>query len=621
MSDREKSQAAGRPFEPEKSFFVLDSEHLEETESALYGFTLIGDRIVERLEDLQGEEPGLGGAWVYVNRKANAVTVSQDFIGSDGLYLYRQDAYFALSNSFLRLVEYLCPDRDLTLNREYADYHLMCAGAGSSVMGETLVNEITWLDRCAVAEIDLDQKTLLVRRVDYRENTVDPASPEGLEILDGWWRKWCSRFRSCVMNGGNLRADLSGGFDSRVTLGMLLSSGIDMNGIMIYSNTDGKHTHGEDYRIASAIASHYGFALNNEQKIARAGTHFRLDEILGISLYVKLGAHKQMYFRHSRHKQRWYTVNGYGGACIRNYWPFSEEKYIEEALKDRCDLTAVSRKRLEEMEDSVRHVLHRTFDRLREKYNACGRPQEEARVAHDLYRESRCRNHYGKSMVEAYLSNSVMFSPILDPDLQRLKLSSEVCADYDFLLAMIFARYVPDLLEFEFEGNRSFRSETLECIRQVNEAHPYRPGPFSDNGKAVWNRSEEHYAQVPRVKSGLPDAVLYSAFCSDGFRRMFRAGFDRSVYETVLRDAGTRSHHPLLTVYAAIGAACAVWGKGRPSGENASFIRWLLEHADEERAEEELAGAAARGSKKPIPQKVRSVLVSVYRRISGKAGR
>ena len=120
MSDREKSQAAGRPFEPEKSFFVLDSEHLEETESALYGFTLIGDRIVERLEDLQGEDPGLGGAWVYVNRKGNTVTVSQDFIGSYGLYLYRQDAYFALSNSFLRLVEYLCPDRDLTLNRAQA---------------------------------------------------------------------------------------------------------------------------------------------------------------------------------------------------------------------------------------------------------------------------------------------------------------------------------------------------------------------------------------------------------------------------------------------------------------------------------------------------------------------
>ena len=94
-------------FNPDDVFFVIDSDHLEETRTAFYGFTFLNDAVIDSLEALKGQTPEEDGAYVYLRREGNRLTITQDFIGSWGLYLYRQGDYFALSNSFLYLVEYL----------------------------------------------------------------------------------------------------------------------------------------------------------------------------------------------------------------------------------------------------------------------------------------------------------------------------------------------------------------------------------------------------------------------------------------------------------------------------------------------------------------------------------
>ena len=57
--------------------------------------------IIESETDVDGEAIGGEGAYVYVKRDRDRITIQQDFMGSWGLYLFRVGDYFALSNSFI----------------------------------------------------------------------------------------------------------------------------------------------------------------------------------------------------------------------------------------------------------------------------------------------------------------------------------------------------------------------------------------------------------------------------------------------------------------------------------------------------------------------------------------
>ena len=101
------TQEEGQMFRADQEFFVLDSDHLTEAETAFYGYTFRGSRIARTLQELDGQEPEKDGAWVYLQRDGNRITITQDFAGCYGIYLFREKDYFALSNSFLYLAEFL----------------------------------------------------------------------------------------------------------------------------------------------------------------------------------------------------------------------------------------------------------------------------------------------------------------------------------------------------------------------------------------------------------------------------------------------------------------------------------------------------------------------------------
>ena len=563
---------------PGKLWFVLDSAHLEEVRTVFYGYTFMGDRVVDRLPLPDGRGPNPDGSWVYVKREADTVTVTQDFIGSFGLYLYRQDDYFALSNSFLLLVETLSRSgKTITLNRDYANC-LLCATMCASTLEETLANEIILLDRSAVVQIDIPSKTLRTRLTDYQENTVDPATPEGLELLDAWWEKWRNRLRGFALSGGNLRIDLSGGFDSRMTLGILLSSGIRMEDVQVFSKTDGLHSHSEDYEIASAIAARYGFVLNDSHNVSKESTPLSLEEILDTSLSLKLGFHKQMYYKYAFHNQRWYSVNGNGGAYIRNVSGQTEDEYIRKSTRDYDVFSLVPEEQQAEIQASVRKLFGRSFDRLRARYEAFGRSLDPSEISWALYRETRGRNHVGKAMAEQYQVNNISLAPLLDPDLHRLKISSGVCGDSLFLVALIYKRFAPGLLEFRFNQDKGFRPETLRIIDQVNESSPWHPAPLPEiRVKPCEEPSGPSGGKPAQIAKGTPETVVFRAFQSPEFQQVLDGALDHSLYLSIVRDALVRKYHSLSMVNAAMAIGSVLWAQSRQSG---SFLAFVLRHAE-----------------------------------------
>lgn len=579
------------------AFFVLDSDHLEEAGSALYGFAFRDGMICERVEDLNGGEPEEDGAYVYIRREGSRITVTQDYAGSFGLYLFRKDGWFALSNSFLMLTEYVGERYPVTLNREYADY-MLAADLCSAVYGETLIREIVMLDRCAVVEIDIPARKLEIRYKDYQENTVDPGSAEGIAILDAWRDKWVSRIRAIFSGGENIREDLTGGFDSRETLSLFLSSGIDMNRILVYSHTDQLHTHKEDFEIASEIAERYGFRLNNQDNVVRQGIPSPVEEVLARSFYPKLGFHKQMYFKREWNAARLFTFTGNGGECIRDYWHETEQEYTDKAVK-RCDAFAGSPETCERLKRSTREVLSRSIRAMREHFSAAGRPIAEADLAPTLYRETRCRHHFGKQSVEAYLANIIMLSPLLDSQLYKLKLSSEGCGDRNLLSALIPERYAKGLLEIRFDSGRSVLPETVEYVRNLNSRFPCGQMPALTRPESV--------PQGDGLQAGAftedPAAVLRNLFLSGKIRRIFTSCYDRDTYRIIVADTEKRRYFPLTIVYAVFGIVRALQAEkpgARPGTPWPEFLAAQAPAAEREvrRAERIRASFAYRAARR-----------------------
>ena len=88
-------------------YFVIDSNNLNSINSKLYGFALFDGNVVSNSNIKDDMELNGVGTYVHVIKTQGNIEISQDFNGSYGLFVFRKDAYFAVSNSFIYLVEYL----------------------------------------------------------------------------------------------------------------------------------------------------------------------------------------------------------------------------------------------------------------------------------------------------------------------------------------------------------------------------------------------------------------------------------------------------------------------------------------------------------------------------------
>lgn len=534
----------GFSFDPRQAFFLLDSEHLDRISSHFYGFTIQNGTITSApAAPLTGD-----GAYVDIRRDGDTVTITQDFMGSYGLYLFEAEDYFALSNSFPLLVDHVKRRFPITLNREYADYFL-CADLCSAAFSETMVREIRLLDRAAVVSICIPGKKLSLSTVDYSENTLYPDTAEGMAQLDAWFGKWAALIRNLKAKTNNIQTDLSGGFDSRLVFSLLLGSKVDLKDVFIFSYDDDLHTHREDFTIATAMGNRFGFQLNDHHLLTPGMAVETEREILDISLYTKQSFHKQMYLQTRYYDRPRYNFVGNGGECVRDYWNMSQEEFIRRAQNRANTFPQQIQSR---MRRSVGQILERSFDDLKEKFHQLGRPLEEDDLTLHLYRETRCRNHFGKAIVERYLAGSVTCAPLLDPMLHRLKRCGQDHSDNNLLAAIIYSRFGADLLDFPFDGSRAIAPETISLARQLNEQFPLSvevpdtpiPAPVED---------------LPEKPESIPVSQIHDnvmgTLGSRSVQRHLQVLFGKGVCDYITKDIQNRKFHPLQMAFAAISAA------------------------------------------------------------------
>ena len=208
------------------------------------------------------KDPEPQGVYVMIRNNGKEIIINQDFHGSIGLYIYenKKTGYFVLSNSFLLLEEYLVGRENLSFNKEYAD-NLIITYLCTFSIEDTLINEIKQIPSNSYIIINIPKRKFKINLIDYKENSIPIDSEKGLEIIDKWVDKWGYIIRSLIKQSDNISTDLSGGFDTRTLLSLVLNSGIDLNRVNINSVNNKLNDHDIDYKIASNISSNFGFKL------------------------------------------------------------------------------------------------------------------------------------------------------------------------------------------------------------------------------------------------------------------------------------------------------------------------------------------------------------------------
>ena len=519
-------------FNIDKAFFIIDSNNLSNTKEKLYGYVFQDDEFIfdaEKLKSLQKPISELG-VYIYIKKEDDTIKIYQDYNGSYGLYLYKENDYFAISNSFMYLLDYIKKNHKISFNKAYSDV-LLSSGTGTRTYGETLINEIKQLDRSTILTIDMKTKDISIQYKDYKERTVDINSKEALEILDNWYLKYTGLIRKLYKDGKNILVDLSGGYDSRMTFSLFVGANIDLNKIFVKSPDSDFHTFREDYNIAKKIGEYYGFELNKNEALKFDKIHKNsYTETFNLIFSFLGGFGKTIYYLTSIKSPYSYRFTGYGGECIRPYWSTIKEQVIQEEASKAYKVCNDRN-----MFEDAKEIMLRTYNSIKKKYETFERVIDEDKINEHLFRETYAANHFGKYSAALFQSGEITPNPLLDSGIAKLRLCDENCKDSNLLMALILTRYAKDLLKIEYCKGKTIADSTLEYAKQLNEKYPFKNPNYERLTRDVNGSSQLdiNVYENPDTTEDLNEYVK-KVFFSTRLRKIFETKYScKKLYENI----------------------------------------------------------------------------------------
>ena len=530
--------------------FIFDSEHIDAIQTRLYGFYTTAAGMFTQVPSNSRDIADTTGPWVLVMRSRAGIEITQDPIGCFGLFLFQKGSYWALSNSFNHLLDYLKTRFELSLNKDYA-IALLSEDHSVTVYGETIINEISWLDRRTQLHIDTETAELSFDMRHLEEKTVPIDSAEGLRILDTWHDKWASLVRGAAESwGGELMVDLSGGFDTRMVLAPVLSSGTDLSRIVFCSIP----TLEEDYRIASHFAQEFGFRLNGASEPASAHS------LPPIEPYAERAVTSIFFASRIREQSTqlpgaWQMIfKGSGGELSRYYWDgYSCSEIIKRDQKKLQEIHPFPE--TNHFMQSLESIVSRGFAEIETMLEKTGGEAGEI-DGQRYYMETRNRAHFGMEASRRTLFGQCIQTPLLDP--LMLKLRTPLDGSHPMLIsALVYTRYHEQLAAIPFDRGRSIPKETLQMARELNRRYPRKPCPAVSQAPAVWQVIEVPDPQQSGDTSGegglLMGDRLIEAYESQKVWRNFAEVFGSTPDEW--RESNPAKRHLNGDKYAAVSIA------------------------------------------------------------------
>jgi hypothetical protein len=401
-----------------------------------------------------------------------------------------------------------------------------------------MVNEIILIPPNSFIVLNIKKKKFKIHYIDYKENSIPFESQEGLKLIDKWVDKWGYIFRSLKRKTNNIMIDLSGGFDSRTVLIILLNSRINMNEILVNSLNDTLHTHKEDFKIANDISQKIGFKLNN-LILDKKGTKLNTKDSIFLSIYTKLGFHKELYLETMFYSKPIFSITGYGGEDIRGLHHISIKKYIKEI----CSSAKRINGHIEEFYNSSMKLCYRSIALLKrnKRYN------NEHEISADLYYKGRVRHHFGKASLESFFANKYKLYPLIDSDIKQIKFGNSEKSNHD-LIAYIFVRFGHDLMYIPFQGRRKLNQKSIKNAEKLNKKLP--PYKIKSNyNKKFYIDMKRNYPVSPSKDNNNANEYLKKLFRSSKFINTINQIYDSKVYNWAKQYSKKSHYFPLRHGY------------------------------------------------------------------------
>ena len=400
-----------------------------------------------------------------------------------------------------------------------------------------MINEIVQIPSNSFITINIIEKKIYIFNIDYKENTIPLESEEGLKLINKWMDKWGYILRSLKKKTNNISYDLSGGFDTRTLLTILLNSGINLNEILIHTFQNNEHGHDEDLKIASNISSKYGFELN-KLNISQNYKKWGIKNTLFCTLYSKLGFHKEFYFKNEFHIIPKFEFTGAGGEFLRGY-PGAQIKRFIESLSYQ-NITGHT----EEFHNSSIRFLIRNIELLKKKKKF----NNDYEIASFISKIGLSKYHFGKSALESYIANIYTIQPLMDPELKKIKYNISGANAHD-LIAYIYIHFAHDLIHFPIQGNRYLNKESILKALKLNDSlAPYKiKSNFNKNFYIDTKRTTSFETQNEKIK---PNEFLKNFFDSKKFSLLINKVYDDNVIHWAKKYSKKRKFFPLRHEYA-----------------------------------------------------------------------
>ncbi|MBQ9433622.1 MAG: hypothetical protein IJU26_05335, partial [Synergistaceae bacterium] len=306
------------------------------------------------------------------------------------------------------------------------------------------------------------------------------------------------------------------------------------------------YTFNEDYEIASDIGRHFGFGLNNYENFTGGELNHSTDDIIKIAFYIRMFGHTELLRLTQKFEEKHFRITGHSGETLRIRLHPADKSFIDSyAYK----FSAPLRKPLTE---STTRIMTHLLDEVSHK---AGIPISDE-LSPNVYRDMWGRSHFGAEEAMYTCANLYMLNPLSDPELSRLKVSDPDCPTQDILMAVMYKRYCPELLNFPFTKNKSIHPATQAFAEKISAQFPRAETPAQNRDFSVVLRDPEVSRLLannnnPADMNALTEYVA-KIFSSPATRKLFASCFDEELCAYAEIYFKRMVHHPRGKMYTII---------------------------------------------------------------------
>lgn len=438
----------------DERIFYIDSDNLNDIESKLYGFCISvnNDKI-----SLLGNKNCIAGSFINIIKNTNDIYIQTDDFSSLYIFYYMKDDFFAISNSFYKLLNNLKDKgKRVTINKEYIEQYIQ-SPLHSHSLYNTLVNEILILPFGNDIKIFNNHIEFINKNIELQSISI--LSKEGIDIINNWINKWVNIVRPILNSDYHIQIDLSGGFDSRVIFSLLYYSGVNLNkdNINIYSKHIGnkgllEHL-SNDYEVATSICNKLNLEININSKSNNKSNYYSSEEQYIILKNTFLGLHKSGFTCLRECETPQFHFGGLNGEVIRGALPNLDTKTIKERL---------SRNPIRNNENVIKR-FYLDLDELKSK------SKTDFEALTKFFLSTQCRSHFGLSVYNSFIANIYSLVPFNDKELLKLYIPEGI--DKNIVFAIMIYKTCPEIFDIDFMNNQKFSEETKQLAIELSERY------------------------------------------------------------------------------------------------------------------------------------------------------